>query len=257
MATTKVSQIIIKKDKLADLPVLASGEFMLAKDEQRLFLGQEPIIVTGDNVGTSTTLATVTFTVKQSGAVKELDLDGISEFSIVVYDSVNDTTSAGIPASSMQSINDSVVKFNHGLGRAPVIGDTFTLRYNKEVTSFTAETGTKLHSTSFINSGNAVESTGIDFDSSVKNTVVIDYTMHDVLNKMRKGTLNILIYGDTSASPSSTAKNMIEDKYFGDSELDDVEFSISASGTTFTLNFKTAITSSLNFDYTQISTQNS
>ncbi len=264
MATTKVSQIIIKKDILANLPVLASGEFMLAKDEQRLFLGQDPITVNGGNAGTSTTLATVTFTVKEAGATKELDLDGISEFSIVVYDSVNDTTSAGIPASSMQSINDSVLTFNHGLketdnvtDRAPVAADTFTLYYNKEVISFTAESVDKLYSTSFINSGGAVEETGIDFDSDVKNTVTIDYTMHDASNKMRKGTLNILVYGDTNASPSSTAKWNIEDKYFGDSELDDVEFSISASGTTFKLNFETAITTSLNFDYTQISTQNS
>lgn len=249
MATTNVSQIIIKKDLLANLPVLASGEFMLAKDEQRLFLGQEPIVETGDNVGTSTTLAIVKFTVKEVGAVKELDLDGISEFSIVVYDSVNDTTSAGIPASSMQTINDSVLTFNHGLGRAPVAADTFTLHYNKEVTSFTAETVNKLHSTAFTNSGGAEESTGIDFDSSVKNTVVMNYTLFNAAGKMRKGTLNILVSGTTNSN--------IEDKYFGDSELSDVEFSITNSGTTFTLNFKTAITSSLNFDYTQISTQNS
>ena len=249
MATTKVSQIIIKKDVLSNLPVLASGEFMLAKDEQRLFLGQEPIVETGDNVGTDTITATVTFTVKEVGAVKELDLDNISEFSIVVYDSVNETTSAGIPASSMQSINDSVLVFNHGLGRAPVAADTFTLHYNKEVTSFTAETGTKLHSTAFTNSGNVVESTGIDFNSSVKNTVVMNYTLFNAAGKMRKGTLTILVSGTTNSN--------IEDKYFGDSELSDVEFSISASGTTFTLNFKTAITSSLNFDYTQTSTQNS
>lgn len=263
MATTKISQIIIKKDVLTQLPTLAPGEFMLATDEQRLFLGQTPITVNGGNVGTSTTTATVTFTVKQAGVVKELDLDGISEFSIVVYDSVNNTTSAGIPSSSV-IINDSVLTFNHGLketggvtDRAPVAADTFTLHYNKEVISFTAESVDKLYSTSFINSGGAVESTGIDFDSDAKNTVVIDYTMHDASNKMRKGTLNILVYGDTNASPSSTAKSNIEDKYFGDSELDDVEFSISASGTTFTLNFETAITTSLNFDYTQISTQNS
>lgn len=256
MATTKISQIIIKKDTLANLPVLASGEFMLAKDEQRLFLGQDPII--GILQTSTTSSATVIFTVKEFSVNKELDLDGISEFNIVVYDSVNDTTSAGIPAASMQSINDSAVKFNHGLGRAPVAGDTFKLYYNKEIMSYAGESAgsNKLYSTSFINSGGAVETTGIDFDSDVKNTVVIDYTMHDALNKMRKGTLNILVYGDTTASPS-TAKNMIEDKYFGDSELDDVEFSISSSGTTFTLNFKTAITSSLNFDYTQISTQNS
>jgi hypothetical protein len=259
MATTKVSQIIIKKDSLANLPVLASGEFMLAKDEQRLFLGQDPIKVYGNNVGTSTTLATVTFTVKEFGVVKELDLDGISEFFIVVYDSENDTTSAGIPASSMQSINDSVLEFNHGLGRAPVAADSFTLHYNKEIMSYAGESASsnKLYSTSFPASNGVEKTTGIDFDSDVKNTVIINYTMHDASNKMRKGTLNILVYGDTTASPSSTAKHNIEDKYFGDSELDDVEFSISASGTTFTLNFKTAINSSLNFDYTQISTQNS
>lgn len=251
MATTKVSQIIIKKDSMANLPVLAAGEFMLAKDEQRLFLGQDPIIVLGDQVGTDTTLATVKFTVKVNAAVKELDLDGISEFNIVVYDSVADTTAAGIPASSMQSVNDSVLVFNHGLGRAPVAADTFTLRYNKEIMSYAGESAgsNKLYSTSFINSGNVVKTTGIDFDSSVKNTVVIDYTMHDASNKMRKGTLNILIMGSTVSH--------IEDSYRGDSELDDVEFSISNSGTTFTLNFKTAITTSLNFDYTQTSTQNS
>jgi len=249
MATTKISQIIIKKDVLSNLPVLAAGEFMLAKDEQRLFLGQEPIIVAGNLVGTSTTLATIKFSVKEVGVVKELDLDSISEFSIVVYDSVADTTAAGIPASSMQSVNDSVLVFNHGLGRAPVAADTFTLHYNKEVTSFTAETGTKLHSTAFTNSGNVVESTGIDFNSSVKNTVVMNYTLFNAAGKMRKGTLTILVSGTTNSN--------IEDKYFGDSELSDVEFSISASGTTFTLNFKTAITSSLNFDYTQTSTQNS
>ena len=71
MATTKVSQIIIKKDILSNLPVLAAGEFMLAKDEQRLFLGQEPIIVAGNLVGTSTTTATVKFSVKEVGVVKE------------------------------------------------------------------------------------------------------------------------------------------------------------------------------------------
>jgi len=255
MATTKISQIIIKKDVLSNLPVLAAGEFMIAKDEQRLFLGQEPIIVAGNLVGTSTTLATIKFSVKEVGVVKELDLDSISEFSIVVYDSVADTTAAGIPASSMQSVNDSVLVFNHGLGRAPVANDTFTLRYNKEIMSYAGESAgsNKLYSTAFTNSGNAVETTGIDFDSTVKNSITIDYTLFklvsSVLDKVRKGTLNILIMGSTISH--------IEDSYMGDSELDDVEFSITNSGTTFTLNFKTATTTELNFDYTQISTQNS
>jgi len=254
MATTKVSQIIIKKDILSNLPVLAAGEFMLAKDEQRLFLGQEPIIVAGDQVGTSTTTATVKFSVKEVGVVKELDLDAISEFSIVVYNSVADTTAAAIPASSV-TINDSVLVFNHGLSRASVAADTYTLQYNKEIMSYAGESAgsNKLYSTAFTNSGGAVETTGIDFESTVKNSITIDYTLFklvsSVLDKVRKGTLNILIMGSTVSH--------IEDSYIGDSELDDVEFSISNSGTTFTLNFKTATTTQLNFDYTQISTQNS
>jgi hypothetical protein len=254
MATTKVSQIIIKKDILSNLPVLAAGEFMLAKDEQRLFLGQEPIIVLGDQVGTSTTTATVKFSVKEVGVVKELDLDAISEFSIVVYDSVADTTAAAIPASSV-TINDSVLVFNHGLSRASVVGDTFTLQYNKEIMSYAGEAAgsNKLYSTAFTNSGGAIETTGIDFESTTKNSITIDYTLFklvsSVLDKVRKGTLNILIMGSTVSH--------IEDSYIGDSELDDVDFSISNSGTTFTLNFKTATTTQLNFDYTQISTQNS
>jgi|TARA_B110000495_G_C23033686_1_gene616472 hypothetical protein len=254
MATTKVSQIIIKKDILSNLPVLAAGEFMLAKDEQRLFLGQEPIIVAGNLVGTSTTTATVKFSVKEVGVVKELDLDAISEFSIVVYDSVADTTAAAIPASSV-TINDSVLVFNHGLSRASVVGDTFTLQYNKEIMSYAGEAAgsNKLYSTAFTNSGGAIETTGIDFESTTKNSITIDYTLFklvsSVLDKVRKGTLNILIMGSTVSH--------IEDSYIGDSELDDVDFSISNSGTTFTLNFKTATTTQLNFDYTQISTQNS
>ncbi len=139
MATTKVSQIIIKKDSLANLPMLASGEFMLAKDEQRLFLGQEPIEVKGEDLVASDTLtATAKF---EFGNVKRpLDLDGISEFSIVVYDSENNTTSAGIPGSSVDitDTDNGILTFNHGLKEtenvtdtAPVAADTFTLHYNK------------------------------------------------------------------------------------------------------------------------------
>jgi hypothetical protein len=45
MATTKISQIIIRKGNLSNMKglVLAPGEFMLMGDEQRLFLGQQPL----------------------------------------------------------------------------------------------------------------------------------------------------------------------------------------------------------------------
>jgi len=246
----KISKIIIKKDNLSELPVLSSGEFMLAEDEQRLFLGQKPLVVYGDAAGTDNTNATVKFEIKKSSSVVPLDLDGISEFSISVYDTDNPTSDPHVIPGIDVKINDDELEFAHGLGRPPKPLDSFTIYYNKEVTSFTAETGTKLHSTAFTNSGNAVEEIpGIEFNSSFKNTIVMNYTLFNVAGKMRKGTLNILVDG--------TTKSNIEDKYFGDSELSDVEFSLTNSGTIFKLNFKTSITTELNFDYTQTSTQNS
>jgi hypothetical protein len=77
----------------------------------------------------------------------------------------------------------------------------------------------------------------------------MNYTLFNVAGKMRKGTLTILVSGTTNSN--------IEDKYFGDSELSDVEFSLTNTGKIFKLNFNTSITTELNFDYTQTSTQNS
>lgn len=250
MATTKISQIIIRKGNLNDMTgvVLAPGEFMLAGDEQRLFLGQQPVTNPIVNLaGADATTVDVTFSITEGGQIRSLplDLDNIDEFSILVTDHT-DSSENVIPGTST-IINDTVITVPHQLGRDPVEADTFVLRYNKEVTSYRAERDVRRLSTKFTNAGGVVKTTGIDFLSSVKNDISIEYALFNATH-MRKGTLNILVNGNTTSS--------IEDKFIGDSELSDVEFSITnnAAGK-FTLNFNTALTTQLEFNYTQTSSK--
>lgn len=247
MATTKISQIIIRKGNLADLPVLKPGEFMLAGDEQRLFLGQQPVSGSVDFTNSTTTDAFVTFEVPTGGVLKPLDLDDVSEFSILVTDNTNSSESV-IPSANITT-NDTVLSFAHGLGRAIDPADTFVLRYNKEVTSYTAERDTRRHATKFTKSqpSGTPESTGIDFLSSVKNDINIEYSLFDS-SYMRKGSLNIVINGNSAS--------FIKDKFTGDTQLSDVAFTVSNDGAgKFTLNFDTTVTTQLQFNYTQTSSK--
>lgn len=247
MATTKISQIIIRKDDLNNLPVLSAGEFMLAGDEQRLFLGQEPVTGTVDFANSTTTDAYVTFEVPAAGVNTPLDLDDVSEYSIVVIDHT-DSSENVIPASSV-AVNDTVLVFGHGLGRAIDPADDFVLQYNKEVTSYTAERDKRRLATKFAKDQphGTPETTTIDFISSIKNDINIEYALFDS-SYIRKGKLNILINGNSTS--------FIDDTFTGDAELSDVVFSLSNDGAgTFTLNFDTTYTTQLQFNYTQTSSK--
>ena len=299
MATTKISQIIIRKDDIGMVPILSPGEFMLAEDEQRLFLGQKPL--PGNLESSGPTEASVSFTVTVGGNLTPLFLNDLAEYKIVstqASDSSITEISSGaaitVSDADGKGGNDPIYTFEHGIinpitaglfvvgkqykiltsgdtdftligaadsnvgttftatgvgagtGTAnvgPVTGDTFVLYYNKEVTNTQADDRVKRNSTTFTNSGNVVETTGINFFSNVMNDITMDYTLFDA-TYMRKGTLNILVNGNTTSS--------IEDKFMGDSELSDVEFSITNDGAgKFILNFKTSLTTGLQFNYTQ------
>jgi hypothetical protein len=355
MATTKISQIIIRKGNLSNMKglVLAPGEFMLMGDEQRLFLGQQPL--EGNLESSGPTEANVSFTVRVGGITTPLFLNDLAEYKIVSTQasdsSITEISSVDVAVSDPDGKggNDPIYTFDHGIinpitagafvvdteykiltvgttdftliaepttsgsfviGReykivtagttdytsigstdsvvdtiftatgvgigtgtaerttlglndlftatgvgagtgtanvGPVNGDTFVLYYNKEVTTTPTDDRVKRNSTTFTNSGNAVETTGINFFSNVMNDITMDYTLFDA-TYMRKGTLNILVNGSTTSS--------IEDKFIGDSELSDVEFSITNDGTgKFILNFKTSLTTGLQFNYTQTSSK--
>ena len=248
MATTKISQIIIRKDNLGMVPILSAGEFMLAEDEQRLFLGQKPLV--GNLESSTTSTASVSFSITVGGNITPLFLNDIADYKIVVT-KASDSSITEISSGAAITVSDAdgkggnhpIYTFDHGLGGTPDGADTFVLYYNKEVTNTQADDRVKRNSTTFTNSGDVVETTGINFFSNVMNDITMDYTLFDA-TYMRKGTLNILVNGNTTSS--------IEDKFMGDSELSDVEFSITNDGAgKFILNFKTSLTTGLQFNYTQ------
>ena len=255
MATTKISQIIIRKDNLDDIPTLATGEFMLAEDEQRLFLGQKPVVGTLD--GSDTTSASVSFALQIGGITTPIHLSDLAEYKIVVT-KASDLSTTEIPSGSSITVTDAdgptgdkgnrpIYTFAHGLGGAPAAQDKFELYYNKEITTTQSNDRVKRQSTKFTNTGDAVVTTGINFFSSVMNDITMDYTLFNATH-MRKGTLNILVRGNTNST--------IEDKFIGDSELDDIDFSITNDNAgKFILNFKTPITTELDFNYTQTATR--
>lgn len=302
--TTKISKIIIRKGDLVSgqTPNLSAGEFYLAEDEQRLFLGQKALPLDGTAGGSDKVNATVTFSTLVGGDVTPLDLDEVKSYSIDVFDSVNNTTNTV----ASPSINDTVITFNHnfnsgskdadetvanemykitsvgttnftaigsadnnvgtvftatgagtGTGtalllRAPVVADKFTLNYSKEITPHASERVSNRQHLRLPASSGSVVSTGIDFLSSVKNDISINYSIFEhsaTPTYMRKGTLSILIAGNSTSS--------IEDKFTTiGSQLTDLEFSITNDNAgTFTLKYKTALTSDLNFNYTQNSSE--
>ena len=301
--TTKVSQIIIRKDNASEIPTLGAGEFMLAEDEQRLFLGQKPL--EGALVSSTTTEASISFTVPIGGVQTPLYLSNLADYSIVVTRALDSSTTT-VPSGPTTIVvsdpdgegnNPPVYALQHGISdtagsfivgklykiatvgttdftaigaannnvgteftanavgtgtgtahTGPVAGDTFVLHYNKEITSSPTDDRVKRSAIKFTNTGGQTETTGITFTTggdSGMNDITMDYTLvNPSLSKMRKGTLNILASGNTASN--------IEDKFFGDNELTDVEFSLTNNGSgTFTLKFKTALTTELQFNYTQ------
>ena len=250
MATTKISQIIIRKQNIGNIPSsLAAGEFYLAEDEQRLFLGQAP--VTGVVESSDTTNASVSFAVPIGGISTPLYLSNLADYSIVVTKASDNSTTTvssdnvAVSDPDGEGNNPPIYTFEHQLGGAVAASDTFVLHYNKEITSSPTDDRVKRNTIKFIqpDPANQVVTTGINFSSAVVNDISIDYALFNATH-MRKGTLSILVNGSSSSN--------IDDKFIGDSQLGDVEFSVTNNGSgTFTLNFKTALTTELQFNYTQ------
>ena len=239
MTTTIVAKQLIRQGNLADMPILSPGEFGLAKDEQRLFLGQDPIVGTLYESLSDATFAVLDFSTKTNGVTTLLDLEEVSEYVIRVNDTFD------IPSANV-TVNDTKFTVQHGLGVVPSSAtDTFELYYNKEITSYRAETDTKLQSTLLEKSApyGTPESTGIDFLSAVKNHITIEYFLHTPAD-IRKGQLDIAIQGNDIQS--------ITDNYTSNSGVVDIEFSISNDGAgLFTLDYDTTYTGQIQFNYVQ------
>ena len=251
MAETIIAKLLVRQGSIQDLPMLAAGEFGLAQDEQRLFIGQTP--KAGIVVSSDATVATVKFNnnFNDQADHHSIDLDNLYNraYQIEVYDSVTLATII-IPGASVIS-NDGENTFDHGLSRVPTVNDTFTLRHNKEITTTTGDkviAGVEsIYLQPVTAPGTPEDVQGINFNSDVKNSITLDYIL-TLGTSIRKGTLSISVYGDTTSN--------IDDKFTSSADLANVQFSISTQGLlakNFNLQYDTTTTEQIQFSYIQTS----
>jgi hypothetical protein len=238
MTETIVSKILIRQGALQDMPILSPGEFGLARDEQRLFLGQAA--VTGSLIETESdaTIAVLEFATSFNGISTKLDLEEVNEFVITVNSGSN------VP-SNVVDLQDTKFYIPHGLGRIPTNDDVFLLYYNKEITSYRPEVDARLQSTYFQKTlGHGTpQATGITFLSATKNFVTLEYFI-TATGYMRKGTLDIGIMDGMTPT--------ITDTYSADlAVIGDLVFSISAVSNVYSLDFDTTYNDQIQFNYVQ------
>lgn len=231
----------IRRGLIADMPILDAGELGLASDENRVFIGTDPIAGTVNQTDSDNFVAVVTFDVKVGGDPTPLDLDNAYETSYKFY--VNDVEATQF------AVDDHIVRIVHGLTdtngtprAVDITSDTFTLRLNHEITNSISENNKTAIQEIILPTCNGTPiSTGITLDSNVKTSVTIDYYMNT--NTMsRDGQLRV------SVNPDMTPVATISDTY-NQTGTSDVVFSMDAGE----LMYNTSDTSDHKFTYKQTS----
>lgn len=230
--TTTTARMTVRKGNLADLPKLLPGEFGLAQDIQRLFIGQATVNGTCQVSNSDATTAKVEFT---SANGDPIDLDLIDNLDDYTYGITVDG-GAIIPGQNI-TFKDAVASFSHGLSSAPTSSTVFELYYNKEV-GFHAEAFPNPVQSQSLTKATAdsagPKESGIEFICANKDKITIDYTLShpgdsskSVLKMSRHGQLTILI-DDNSGVPSTSS---IKDEYDISTGINSLVFSLSNNGT--------------------------
>lgn len=222
MADTRISKIQIRRGDIADLPILAPGEFGYATDTQRLFLGNEEY-----TVGTGNAVRTV-FQLP-SGADYPLTTLNITNPSLYL----NSTLINGAD----YTVAGTTITF----GSPPAAG-TITMKFNSEIS--TINDTVRPGNLPLAASAAAGTATGFGFDTSVYDTAFIDYSIKLAGGTgYRMGQLRILI-------DSSAGTVYIDDQYNTLTANVDVVFAGNINGSDFSLTYTNNETSTATLYYT-------
>lgn len=242
--TMTLVKSLIRRGAIQTMPILDVGELGLATDENRVFVGTQPIDGNADIANATSDYVDVEFSTKLNGRDTPIDLDNANINTFGFY--VNDDPSAPVGPVAQYTVKDTVVRIVHGLGRTPNGSDTFTLKLNQEITNSTIEGNpNSVQYKTFTNTTNTAETTGIMFNSTVKTSVIVNYYLHSAAGLRRKGTLDIFV-GDTDSQISDNYTSNVPSS---------VEFSlqVDSTGYNYTLMQKTADTTEHQLTFEQTS----
>jgi len=208
--TTTTARMTVRKGNLADLPKLLPGEFGLAQDIQRLFIGQAIVSGTCDTSKSGTTTAYVEFT---SANGDPIDLDLIDNLDDYTYGITVNPASDNISITGNNiTFKDAVASFSHGLSSAPTSSTVFELYYNKEV-GYHAEAFPNPVQSQSLNKlttdSAGPKQSGIEFICANKDKITIDYSLKTT-SASRHGQLSILIDDNAGVPTTSSIKDVFD-----------------------------------------------
>lgn len=212
MADTRISKIKVRQGDFDDLPLLDAGEFGYAKDQRRLFIGNDTIVVgTGDNT-TTNFVVPVDFS---NHNVIGVFLDGT--------------------ATTAYTLAGTTLTFT----TAPGTDVEITAKFNSELDFLN---DLVIPSSIELAAGGSAAETGFSFNTTVADTCIIDYTLNTA-NGVRVGQLRIAI--DTSGPTAA-----IDDNYT-QAGVVDIDFGTNiATADTFKLTYTDNDTAIAKFKYT-------
>jgi hypothetical protein len=169
MTTTRISKIRVRQGNFGDLPMLDAGEFGYAKDQRRLFIGNDTITAGTGNGSIDTFI---------------IDCDVSSPNIIAVF----------VDGTQVSPANYSLVGTTLTLATPPGAGDVVTVKFNSEVDIVKDISRPSI--ISLAANGSSAE-TGFSIDTTQYNTCFMDYTLQSS-NGLRVGKLRFGV--DTAAS---------------------------------------------------------
>jgi hypothetical protein len=194
MTDIRISKIKARQGNFADLPMLDPGEFGYAKDQRRLFIGNDPV-----DVGVSDGFND-TFTV---------DADVSSPNVIAVF----------LNGGEVDPLQYSIVGTTLIFGTPPIAGNAIAIKFNSEVEI--DKDITRPSSLSLAASG-VDAATGFQFNTTQYNACIMDYTLENTLG-VRIGQLRF-------ALDQSTGAVAIDDNYTGTASIG-ITFSLDTATT--------------------------
>jgi hypothetical protein len=193
MADTRLSKIKLRSGNFADLPVLDAAELGYAKDQRRLFIGNDlQTAGTGNGV-------TTTFTISA---------DVINPILLKVF----------INGTEVNPANYSVTTTSLTFTSPPSNGAVITYKYLSEIDIIKQSSSSVTEYT--LSAGGSNAPTGFQVNTTQYDTVIMDYTLNTT-NGVRVGQLRFV----TDVSSSTTA---IDDTYTQTSAVD-IVFSLDIS----------------------------
>ncbi len=222
MADTRISKIQIRRGDIADLPILAPGEFGYATDTQRLFLGNEEY-----TVGTGNAAQTV-FQVP-TGVDYPLTSSNITNPALYLNNTLINAADYTVAGTTIT------------FGTPPAAG-TITMKFNSELA--TVNDTVRPGNLQLAASASAGTATGFGFDTSIYDTAFIDYSIKLAGGTgYRIGQLRLLI-------DSSAGTVYIDDQYNTLTANVDVVFAGNINGSDFSLTYTNNETSTATLYYT-------